>query len=338
MNMKSTLETLFAGNDLSQTEMTKVMQGIMTGEADDAQIGAFLAALRMKGEVVSEITAGAEVMRSLATKVDVDSSDVVDIVGTGGDGLNTFNISTATSIVAAAAGAKVAKHGNRSVSSRSGSADLLETAGVNLNLNPEQVAACINEVGLGFMFAPAHHSAMKHAIGARKSLGVRTLFNVLGPLTNPAGAKKQLLGVFSSDLLLPLAEVLHNLGSDHAMVIHADDGMDEISLATPTQVAELKNGEISQYTICPEDLGIQSQSLDSLIVEDAAQSLDLVCGVLQDQAGAARDIVVLNAAAALYVAGVASDLKQGAALASEAISNHAASDKLSALIRFSQAG
>ncbi len=334
--MKRALQSLFNHQDLSHEQMTEIMRCIMTGDATEAQIGAFLAALRMKGETVTEITAAAEVMRALATPVKVDSSEVIDIVGTGGDGLNTFNISTATSLVVAAAGAKVAKHGNRSVSSSSGSADLLEMAGVNLELSPEQVGTCIQQVGIGFMFAPAHHSAMKYAITPRKEMGVRTIFNVLGPLTNPAGAKKQLLGVFSPDLVYPLAEVLRNLGSERVMVVCADDGMDEISLAAPTQVAELKDGKIESYTITPEDMGIQTQSLDSLLVDDASQSLETVCGVLQDRENAARDIVVLNSAAALYVAGLAEDLPTAAKLAAMTIQSGDASNKLSELVHFTQ--
>ena len=334
--MKRALQSLFNHQDLNHAQMTEVMRCIMTGDATEAQIGAFLAALRMKGETVTEITAAAEVMRALATPVKLDNNDIVDIVGTGGDGLHTFNISTACSLVVAAAGAKVAKHGNRSVSSSSGSADLLEMAGVNLELNPTQVAACVQQVGLGFMFAPMHHSAMKYAITPRKEMGVRTIFNILGPLTNPAGAKKQLLGVFSPDLVYPLAEVLRNLGSERVMVVCADDGMDEISLAVPTQVAELKDGKIESYTITPEDMGIERQALDSLVVDGVSQSLEIVCGILQDRAGAARDIVVLNSAAALYVAGLAEDLPTAAKLASMTIASGDASNKLSELIRFTQ--
>ena len=334
--MKRALQSLFNHQDLDYEQMSEIMHCIMTGNATEAQIGAFLAALRMKGETVTEISAAAEVMRALATPVKADTDNIIDIVGTGGDGLCTFNISTACSLVVAAAGAKVAKHGNRSVSSRSGSADLLEMAGVNLELTPNQVAACIKQVGLGFMFAPMHHSAMKYAITPRKEMGVRTIFNVLGPLTNPAGAKKQLLGVFSPDLVYPLAEVLCNLGSERVMVVCADDGMDEISLAVPTQVAELKEGKIESYTITPEDMGIERQALDSLIVDDVSQSLEMICGVLQDRPGPARDIVVLNSAAALYVAGLAEDLPTAAKLASMTIASGDASNKLAELVRFTQ--
>ena len=240
MDMQSAIRSVLDKQDLSRDDMTAVMRLIMTGEATSAQIGGFLVGLRMKGETVDEITAAASVMRELASGVKVDGDHVVDIVGTGGDGINTFNISTASTFVVAAAGGTVAKHGNRSVSSKSGSADLLEAAGVNLDLSPEQVGQCIKEVGVGFMFAPKHHSAMKHAIGPRKEMAVRTIFNVLGPLTNPAGAPNQLLGVFSDELVEPLAEVLNALGSNHVLVVHSADGMDEISIADETHVAELK--------------------------------------------------------------------------------------------------
>lgn len=281
MDMPSAIRAVTERRDLSRDEMQSVMNTIMTGEATPAQIGGFLIGLRMKGETIEEITAAASVMRELATKVEVSGEHIVDIVGTGGDGSSTFNISTASCFVVAAAGGTVAKHGNRSVSSKSGSADLLEAAGVNLDLGPEQVAKCVNEVGVGFMFAPKHHGAMKHAIGPRKEMGVRTIFNVLGPLTNPAGAPNQLLGVFSKELVEPLAKVLTNLGSNHVLVVHSEDGMDEISIGAPTFVAELKDGEVTTYTIKPEDFGLATAELASLKVEDAAQSLAVVKSVLE---------------------------------------------------------
>ncbi len=335
MDMQSAIRAVTEHRDLSAEEMTAVMRTIMTGEATPAQIGGFLIGLRMKGETVEEIAAAAAVMRELAAGVQVEGEHVVDIVGTGGDASNTFNISTASTFVVAAAGGTVAKHGNRSVSSKSGSADLLEAAGVNLDLTPEQVAACIREVGVGFMFAPKHHSAMKHAIGPRKEMGVRTIFNVLGPLTNPAGAPNQLLGVFSAELVEPLAEVLNKLGSKHVLVVHAEDGMDEISIAAATRVAELKDGKVTTYTITPEDFGLARSAIDSLVVDSAEESLAIIKNVLDNQAGAARDIVVLNAGAAIYAADLAGTLQQGVRKADEVIASGAARAKLDALVAMS---
>ena len=336
MDMPSAIRAVTERRDLTREEMQSVMNTIMTGEATSAQIGGFLIGLRMKGETIDEITAAAQVMRELATKVDVSGEHIVDIVGTGGDGSSTFNISTASCFVVAAAGGKVAKHGNRSVSSKSGSADLLEAAGVNLDLNPKQVAKCVNEVGVGFMFAPKHHGAMKHAIGPRKEMGVRTIFNVLGPLTNPAGAPNQLLGVFSKELVEPLAHVLANLGSDHVLVVHSEDGMDEISIGAPTFVAELKDGAVTTYTVQPEDFGLARADLASLKVEDAAQSLVVVKGVLENQPGPAHDIVQLNAGAALYAAGLSDSLAKGVSRAGEILADGAARAKLDALVALSQ--
>jgi len=290
----------------------------------------------MKGETVEEVAAAASVMRDLATPVDVDDhAHLVDIVGTGGDGASTFNVSTASTFVLAAAGGRVAKHGNRSVSSSSGSADVLEAAGVNLDASPEQVSNCISEVGVGFMFAPKHHSAMKHAIGPRKEMGVRTIFNVLGPLTNPAGAPNQVLGVYSDHWLEPLAQVLKQLGSNHVMVVHSEDGLDEISVGAATNVAELKNGEVTTYQINPEDFGLQTSSLDSLKVGNARESLDVIKSVFSNEAGAARDIIQLNAGAAIYVAGLAGTLAEGIAKAGEVIASGAAAQKLDELVRVS---
>ena len=337
MDMQQAIRAVTERRDLSREEMRSVMNTIMTGEATPAQIGGFLIGLRMKGETIDEITAAAQVMRELATKVDVSGEHVVDIVGTGGDGSSTFNISTASCFVVAAAGGKVAKHGNRSVSSKSGSADLLEAAGVNLDLGPEQVARCVNEVGVGFMFAPKHHGAMKHAIGPRKEMGVRTIFNVLGPLTNPAGAPNQLLGVFSKALVEPLAQVLKNLGSNHVLVVHAEDGMDEISIGASTFVAELKDGEVSTYTIRPEDFGLVTSDVASLKVEDAGQSLAVIKGVLENRSGPARDTVQLNAGAALYAAGLADSLAAGVTRAAEVLAGGQALAKLDELVTVSQA-
>ncbi|MDH5396026.1 MAG: anthranilate phosphoribosyltransferase [Gammaproteobacteria bacterium] len=335
MDMQAAIKTVLARQDLSASEMNDVMRIIMTGEATPAQIGGFLVGLRMKGETVDEIAAAAKVMRELATGVKVNGDHVVDIVGTGGDGSNTFNISTACTFVVAAAGGTVAKHGNRSVSSKSGSADLLEAAGVKLDLNAEQVAKCISEVGVGFMFAPMHHSAMKHAIGPRKEMAVRTIFNVLGPLTNPAGAPNQLLGVFSDELVEPLAQVLNKLGSNHVMVVHSEDGMDEISIGAATHVAELKNGKVSTYTITPEQFGFNKTNISELAVSGADESLAVIKKVLNNQAGPAKDIVKFNAGAAIYVAGLADSLEAGIAKAEEVIANGQAAAKLDALVALS---
>ncbi|MGW8228304.1 MAG: anthranilate phosphoribosyltransferase [Gammaproteobacteria bacterium] len=335
MDMQTAIRAVTERRDLSAEEMTTVMRTIMTGEATPAQIGGFLIGLRMKGETVDEIAAAATVMRELATGVKVTGQNVVDIVGTGGDAINTFNVSTACTFVVAAAGGTVAKHGNRSVSSKSGSADLLEAAGVNLDLTAEQVAQCINDIGVGFMFAPKHHSAMKHAIGPRKEMGVRTIFNVLGPLTNPAGAPNQLLGVFSSDLVVPLAEVLQKLGSNHVLVVHAEDGMDEISVGAPTRVAELKDGQISTYTITPEQFGVERADIKQLVVSGAEESLAIINGVLENQPGPARDIVMLNAGAAIYAAGLADTLDAGIRKADTVIATGKAKEKLDALVQLS---
>lgn len=332
MNIKQAIAKLLENESLTKQEMTDVMNEVMTGIATDAQIGGFLIALRVKGENVDEITAAAQVMRNLATPVEIDADNLVDIVGTGGDGSSTFNISTASCFVVAAAGGHVAKHGNRSVSSKSGAADVLEAAGVNLNIGPDVVKACVEDLGVGFMFAPMHHSAMKHAIGPRKEMAVRTVFNVLGPLTNPAGAPNQLLGVYSPDLVRPIAEVLRQLGSNHVLVVHADDGLDEISIAGPTHVAELKDGEITEYNIKPEDFGFSSQSLSDITVENSEQSLEMLKGVLSNTAGPARDIVSLNAGAAIYAANLTDTLEDGIKRAVEVIESGLALNKLNALI------
>lgn len=331
MNTSEALQKILEGQDLGQDEMQSVMTEIMTGGATSAQIAGFLIAMRMKGETVEEITAAAKVMRKLSTKVAVKSTSAVDIVGTGGDGSSTFNISTASIFVTAAAGGTVAKHGNRSVSSKSGAADLLEAAGINLNSDPEKISECINELGVGFIFAQKHHSAMKHAIGPRKEMRVRTLFNLLGPLTNPASAPNMVLGVFSQDWVLPLAQVLKELGSNHVMVVHAEDGMDEISIASVTHIAELKNGEISEYTIQPEDFGMERQPIEAIKVDSAEESLQVVRGVFNNTAGAARDIVVLNAGAAIYVAGLTESHKEGVEKALEVLASGGAAEKLEAL-------
>lgn len=336
MNIQSAIQRVLDNKDLSGDEMNQVMRIIMTGEATPAQIGGFLIGLRMKGETVDEIAAAATVMRELASGVKVNGDNIVDIVGTGGDGSNTFNISTACTFVVAAAGGTVAKHGNRSVSSKSGSADLLEAAGVNLNLSPEQVAQCIEQVGVGFMFAPLHHSAMKHAIGPRKEMAVRTIFNILGPLTNPAGAPNQLLGVFSDELVEPLAEVLNKLGSNHVLVVHSQDGMDEISIGAATKVAELKDGKVSSYTITPEQFGFKSTNISKLAVSGPEESLTTIQSVLDNTSGPARDIVVLNSGAAIYAADLVDTLEEGIKKADEVITSGVANQKLAALVELSQ--
>lgn len=336
MDMQGAIRAVTERRDLSDDEMRIVMRLIMTGEATMAQIGGFLVGLRMKGETIDEIAAAATVMRELATHVGVSGPHLVDTCGTGGDGASTFNISTASAFVAAAAGAKVAKHGNRSISSKSGSADVLEAAGVNLDLSAEQVAECINEVGVGFMFAPKHHGAMKHAIGPRREMGVRTIFNVLGPLTNPASAPNQVLGVFSKDLVEPMAHVLHKLGSEHVMVVHADDGMDEISIGAPTYVAELKDGNVKTYTLKPEDVDITSGDVKSLAVDGIEESLVRVKSVLENNDGPSRDIVALNSGAAIYVAGLADSLQAGVDKALQVIADGSARKKLDELAALSQ--
>src|SRR5210317_1362382 len=305
MDMQTAIKYVIEKKDLNAGEMSLVMQLIMTGEATPAQVGGFLVGLRCKGETVEEITAAAEVMRELASHVNVTNEHLVDTCGTGGDSSGTFNVSTSSAFVVAAAGGRVAKHGNRSISSNSGSADVLEAAGVRLDLTPEQVAECVNEIGVGFMFAPLHHSAMKHAIGPRKEMAVRTIFNLLGPLTNPAAAPNQVLGVFSDQWVEPLARVLQQLGSEHVLVVHAEDGLDEISIGSPTRVAELKDGGITVYTVAPEDFGLERADLSAVAVADAGQSLAMINEVLDNRPGPARDIVMLNAGAAIYAAGVA---------------------------------
>jgi anthranilate phosphoribosyltransferase len=337
MEMPQAINQVLAHKDLSTEEMTSVMRTIMTGGATPAQIGGFLIGLRMKGESVTEIAAAAAVMRELASGVSIgDLSHSVDIVGTGGDCSGTFNISTASMFVAAAAGCNVAKHGNRSVSSKSGAADALEAAGIRLDLTPQQVEQCVRQVGVGFMFAPGHHSAMKHAIGPRREMGTRTIFNVLGPLTNPAGVPNQLLGVFSEALLEPLAQVLQKLGSRHVMVVHSRDGLDEISIGERTEVAELKQGQIRRYSIQPEDFGLKRAPIDQLKAADAAASLTIIRAVLDNQPGPARDIVQLNAGAAIYTAGVAETLQEGVERAGQAIASGEARNRLDRLVILTQ--
>ena len=337
MNMSQAINAVLQRQDLNSSEMTEVMRTIMTGGATDAQIGGFLIGLRMKGETVTEIAAAAKVMRELASGVNISGLDhAVDIVGTGGDASGTFNVSTASMFVAAAAGAHVAKHGNRSVSSKSGSADALETAGINLMLSSDQVEQCVREVGVGFMFAPGHHSAMKHAIGPRKEMAARTVFNVLGPLTNPAGVPNLVLGVFSDELLEPLANVLKELGANHVMVVHSRDGLDEISIGDVTDVAELKDGEITRYTVEPEAFDLQRVAIDYIKADGPEQSVAMIRGLLGGEAGPARDIVALNAGAAIYVSGLAGSLADGVKKAQQVLDSGDGLARLEKLAALSQ--
>jgi len=335
MDMQGAIRAVTEKRHLTEADMAAVMRMIMTGQATPAQIGGFLVGLRLKGETVAEIAAAARVMRELAARVDVDLDHLVDTCGTGGDAKGTFNVSTACAFVAAAAGAKVAKHGNRSVSSASGSADVLEAAGANLDLEPVQVASCIETVGVGFLFAPRHHSAMKHAIGPRREMGVRTIFNLLGPLTNPAGAPHQLLGVYSEAWVRPVAEVLKALGSRRVLVVHAQDGLDEISIGAPTHVAELENGEIHDYVLTPERFGMTQAPLESIQVGSAMESLETIRRVYAGEGGPASDTVVLNAGAAIYAARLVDSLEEGVRRAGSIIRSGGASAKLAEFVAYS---
>ncbi|MEO8991691.1 MAG: anthranilate phosphoribosyltransferase [Nitrosospira sp.] len=339
MKPQEALARIIEHREIFHDEMLSLMRQIMRGELSPALIAAIVTGLRVKKETIGEIAAAAEVMREFATRVEVaDNRHLVDTCGTGGDAAHTFNISTTAAFVAAAAGARVAKHGGRSVSSKSGSADVLEALGVNLNQTPGQVADDIKEIGLGFMFAPNFHSAMKHAAPVRRDLGVRTLFNILGPLTNPAGARNQLLGVFHPDLVGILARVLQRLGSRHVMVVHgrnAQGGLDEITIAGETWVGELRDGEVIEYTIKPEDFGMNTAAIESIQVQDGIQSRKMLLSVLDNRPGPARDVVLLNAGAAVYVAGVAESLEHGLEKARVAIESGAAKAKLLALVEFS---
>ena len=332
MDIQSAIKSVIARQDISQQDMIAVMNQIMTGECTPAQIGGFLVGMRMKGETVDEITAAATVMRELSAQVNVNVDHLVDTCGTGGDASGSFNISTASAIVTAATGAHVAKHGNRSVSGATGSADVLEAAGVNLDITPGQVGECISEVGVGFMFAQKHHSAMRHAIGPRKEMAVRTIFNVLGPLTNPASAPNQVIGVFDKELLEPLARVLKQLGSRHVMIVHSEDGMDEVSVSATTHVAELKDDEIRLYSVSPSDFGFKTSDIGLLKVETVEQSLAMIQSVLANTPGAARDIVCVNAGAAIYVSGIADSWQVGVKMAQSAIANGRAEGVLEGLV------
>lgn len=330
------LAKILEQQEIPYEEMTQLMHAIMTGNVSPAMTAALITALRMKRESIGEITAAAQVMRDLALHIEVsDSDNLVDTCGTGGDGRSTFNISTASAFVAAAAGAQVAKHGGRSVSSKVGSADVLEALGINLDQTPEQITHSITKTGIGFMFAPNFHHAMKYAAPVRRELGVRTLFNILGPLTNPAGARKQLLGVFNADLTGTLAQVLQRLGSTHAMVVHGSDGLDEITISGSTEVAELKAGEIREYTAQPEDFGLKRTPIESLQVNSTEEAQAMLLSVLDNQSGPARDIVLLNAGAAIYIAGKADSWQQGVETARDMLASGAAKAKMQALVEFS---
>ena len=336
MNINQAIKAVIEKKHLNESDMHDVMNSIMTGQTTDAQIGAFLVGLSMKGETIEEITASAKVMRSLATPVEIKSNKyLVDTCGTGGDGLGLFNISTASAFVVAAAGGKVAKHGNRSISSKSGSADVLESAGVNLNLSPSLISECITQIGVGFMFAPAHHSAMKHAIGPRKELAVRTIFNVLGPLTNPAKAPNQVMGVYDKNLIEPIANVLKELGSRHVMVVHSDDGLDEFSIADKTYVAELKDGVVSTYSVHPEDFGLTLGDLKDIRADNADASLALITEAFSGRNGTAKNIISLNAGAAIYVSGLTTSLQSGIDRANQVLSNGSSQKKLDEYIKVS---
>ena len=336
MNINQAIKAVIERKHLNESDMHDVMNSIMTGQTTDAQIGAFLVGLSMKGETIEEITASAKVMRSLATPVEIKSNKyLVDTCGTGGDGLGLFNISTASAFVVAAAGGKVAKHGNRSISSKSGSADVLESAGVNLNLSPSLISECIAQIGVGFMFAPAHHSAMKHAIGPRKELAVRTIFNVLGPLTNPAKAPNQVMGVYDKNLVEPIANVLKELGSRHVMVIHSDDGLDEFSIADKTYVAELKDGIVSTYSVHPEDFGLTLGDLKDIRADNADASLALITEAFSGRNGTAKSIISLNAGAAIYVSGLTTSLQSGIDRANQVLSDGSSQKKLDEYIKIS---
>ena len=337
ITVQDALQRTIEHREIFHDEMLSLMRQIMSGEVSPVMIAALTVGMRVKKETIGEIAAAAQVMRELSTKVDVaDREHLVDIVGTGGDAAHTFNISTASMFVAAAAGARVAKHGNRSVSSKSGSADVLEALGANIQLSPEAVATCIAETGMGFMFAPNHHAAMKHAAPVRRELGVRTIFNILGPLTNPAGAPNQLIGVFHPDLVGIHVRVLQRLGADHVLVVYGKDGMDEVSLGAATMIGELKDGEVHEYEIHPEDFGMSMKSNRGLKVSGAAESKEMVLEALSNVEGTPREIVTLNAATALYAANVARSIGDGIERARAALASGAAKRKLESFVTTTQ--
>ena len=330
--IKTAIEKVVDGDDLNEAEMLGTMNQIMSGDATPAQIGSFITALRVKGETIDEITGAARVMREKATKIETKHSLVVDTCGTGGDGSHTFNISTTVAFVVAGAGVPVAKHGNRAISSHSGSADVLKALGVNIEISPEIVGKCIDEIGIGFLFAPTLHSAMKHAIGPRREIGIRTVFNVLGPLTNPAGAKAQVIGVYDSNLIEPLANVLKNLGAQSAFVVHGDDGLDEITTTTTTQISQLAHGNVINYTIDPAEFGITNADPSDLIGANPETNAEITCRVLNGEVGPKRDITLINSAVAIVAGGKSSDIQSALEIAADAIDSGKALEKLNVLI------
>ncbi|HEX6007011.1 MAG TPA: anthranilate phosphoribosyltransferase [Burkholderiales bacterium] len=339
MTPQEALTRVIEHREIFREEMLALMRSIMTGEVSAPLIAAIITGLRVKKETIGEISAAAEVMREFATKVPVpDEPRLIDTCGTGGDGAHSFNISTASMFVAAAAGARIATHGGRSVSSTCGSADVLEALGANINLEPERVARSISEVGVGFMFAPNHHKAMKYAAPVRKELGVKTIFNILGPLTNPAGARQQVMGVFHPDLVGIQARVLQRLGSRRVLVVHGLEGLDEISVSGPTMVGELKDGEVHEYTIAPQDFGLPTHDASAIRVQGVDQSKGMLLAALEDQPGAPRDVVALNAGASIYVAGVTETLREGVVLARSIIASGAARKRLDQFVTFTRAG
>ena len=334
MNIQSAISQVSARRNLTREDMSEIILEILEGKVTDAQIGAFLIALSMKGETVDEVLGAVGVMRDLSTKVEIDEPNLIDTCGTGGTGIGIFNVSTTSALVASSCGAKIAKHGNRSATRKSGSADLLEQAGVSLSLTPEQVASCIQEIGLGFMFAQAHHSAMRHVVGPRKEIGQKSIFNVLGPLTNPASAKRQVLGVYDKKWMTPIAEVLDELGSEHLLIVHSRDGLDEISVASPTYVTEMRDGKISEYEVSPEDFNFETDTLEGLQVNSPQESLDLAKLALQGEHKKASSMICMTAGAALYVSDIANSLESGVELAKRSVESGEGLKKLNQLVEF----
>jgi len=334
MDIQSAISQVSARRNLTREDMSEIILEILEGKVTDAQIGAFLIALSMKGETVDEVLGAVGVMRDLSTKVEIDEPNLIDTCGTGGTGIGIFNVSTTSALVASSCGAKIAKHGNRSATRKSGSADLLEQAGVSLSLTPEQVASCIQEIGLGFMFAQAHHSAMRHVVGPRKEIGQKSIFNVLGPLTNPASAKRQVLGVYDKKWMTPIAEVLDELGSEHLLIVHSRDGLDEISLASPTYMTEMRDGKISEYEVSPEDFNFETDTLEGLQVNSPQESLDLAKLALQGEHKKASSMICMTAGAALYVSDIANSLESGVELAKRSVESGEGLKKLNQLVEF----
>ena len=334
MDIQSAISQVSAKRNLTREDMSEIILEILEGKVTDAQIGAFLVALSMKGETVDEVLGAVGVMRDLSTKVEIDEPNLIDTCGTGGTGIGIFNVSTTSALVASSCGAKIAKHGNRSATRKSGSADLLEQAGVSLSLTPEQVASCIQEIGLGFMFAQAHHSAMRHVVGPRKEIGQKSIFNVLGPLTNPASAKRQVLGVYDKKWMTPIAEVMDELGSEHLLIVHSRDGLDEISLASPTYMTEMRDGKISEYEVSPEDFNFETDTLEGLQVNSPQESLDLAKLALQGEHKKASSMICMTAGAALYVSDIANSLESGVELAKRSVESGEGLKKLNQLVEF----